>query len=330
MAPIEALFSILLDFVAFAFRPSSRLWPLHLFAMAIISLGIYARTSTTTSFVQWVLPKKMYLHPSHRTDIKLFLLGQLMAFAGLFKLIAISTFVASAVMQLLGGPLEGTSKFGLMPVTFGLILTLDFTVYWVHRLHHESPVLWPFHSVHHSAEVMTPITVYRKHPIYDVLSLSSKGLLAGALQGVLLALFVDQVQITTIASVNAGYFLFNIVGANLRHTHIWLSYGRVLEHIFISPAQHQIHHSIEKRHFNKNYGEVFAFWDWMFGTLYVPATRETLQYGLCDGSGTPVEQPHTGLRSALWVPMKDSWRSIGRTQPGSPNTPEPHLTGAAE
>lgn len=333
MAALEALLNIFMTFVQFAFRPSSRLWPLHIIAMILISLVIYSRSDRTTSFLRWAFPKQMYGHASHRTDIKLFVLGQFLTFVGLFKLIAITTFVATSVMELLGGPLNGGPKFGVIPVTIALILVLDFTVYWVHRLHHETPVLWPFHSVHHSAEVMTPVTVYRKHPIYDVISLSSKGLLGGALQGVLLALFVGEIQVATIASANAGYFLFNIIGSNLRHTHIWLSYGRILEHVFISPAQHQVHHSIEKRHFNKNYGEIFAFWDWMFGTLYIAPTREELRYGLCDGSGVPVEQPHTSLRSALAVPIKDSLRSL-RRQPTAPADEtiehEAHLTGAGE
>lgn len=333
MEALEALLNIFLTFVTYAFRPSSRLWPVHIAVMILISLAIYARTTRTTSFLKWAFPKQMYGHASHRTDLKLFVLGQFLAFVGLFKLIAIATVVASAVMGVLGGPLDGAPKFGAIPITIALVLALDFTVYWVHRLHHETPVLWPFHSVHHSAEVMTPITVYRKHPIYDVLSQSSKGVLGGTVQGVLLALFVDEIHVATIASVNAGYFLFNIVGANLRHTHIWLSYGRVLEHLLISPAQHQIHHSIETRHFNKNYGEVFAFWDWMFGTLYVPETREVLRYGLCDGSGVPVEQPHTGLRSALAIPVQESWRTIRRKPAPAPTPiaqPEPHLTSASE
>mgnify|MGYP000043755286 CR=1 FL=1 len=332
MAAMEALFSILVTFVEFVFRPSSRLFPIHLLAMIVISFLLYLRTARSTSFVKWIFPKQTYAHPSHRTDLKLFVLGQFLTFIGLFKLIAITTAVATTVMGLLGGPLDGVPKFGALPVTIVLIFALDFTVYWVHRLHHETPALWPFHAVHHSAEVMTPVTVYRKHPVYDVISLTSKGLLGGVLQGLLLAMFVDEIQVATIASANAGYFIFNIVGANLRHSHIWLSYPQPIEHILISPAQHQIHHSIEARHFNKNYGEVFAFWDWMFGTLYVPSAHETLRYGLADGSGAPVEQPHTGLRAALSVPIEESWRTIRGTAERPAGSPEPEhqLTGTNE
>ena len=38
----------------------------------------------------------------------------------------------------------------------------------------------------------------------------------------------------------------------------------------MSPAHHQVHHSTNPAHFNKNMGSCLALWDWMFGTLYVP------------------------------------------------------------
>ena len=51
--------------------------------------------------------------------------------------------------------------------------------------------------------------------------------------------------------MNLFSFIFNIAGANLRHSHIEIAYWTWLEKIFISPAQHQLHHSIENKHFNK-------------------------------------------------------------------------------
>ncbi|MEM9145890.1 MAG: sterol desaturase family protein, partial [Pseudomonadota bacterium] len=98
-------------------------------------------------------------------------------------------------------------------------------------------------------------------------------------------------------------------------SHVWLSYGPVLEHVFISPAQHQIHHSRAVRHHNKNYGEIFAFWDWMFGTLYVPKRHEVLEFGLADAAGRAIEQPHPTLARALFVPFVESWQAIRTRDP---------------
>jgi len=66
-------------------------------------------------------------------------------------------------------------------------------------------------------------------------------------------------------------------------TVVWLDYGP-LSYIFISPAQHQIHHSRLPEHRDKNCGFAFAFWDALFGTLYVPKDREVFPMGLGDGT----------------------------------------------
>ena len=49
--------------------------------------------------------------------------------------------------------------------------------------------------------------------------------------------FGERAELTTILGVNAGLFLFNAAGANLRHSHVWISYGRIAEKFLISPAQ---------------------------------------------------------------------------------------------
>ena len=116
----------------------------------------------------------------------------------------------------------------------------------------------------------------------------------------------------------------NSFAANLRHSHVWLSFGPVWEHIFISPAQHQVHHSIDKQHYNKNYGEVLAIWDWMFGTLYVPQTRAKIAFDLCDNEGNPLPQPHTSLRMALTLPIKQSLATLRR----KPKATQKHVTPA--
>ena len=119
---------------------------------------------------------------------------------------------------------------------------------WVHRWHHRLAIIWPFHAVHHSAEVLTPLTVYRKHPVYDLLSAAAHSILIGLLQGILLAVLAGRIDVALIGGTNAMYVLFQLTGSNLRHSHLWLRYGNLLEHVFISPAQHQIHHSLAPAH----------------------------------------------------------------------------------
>jgi sterol desaturase/sphingolipid hydroxylase (fatty acid hydroxylase superfamily) len=290
--------------------PATRLWPFYLLTMIGMCYLLFRRSLSVKSFFQWAFPVDVYFHKSHFVDIKLFLFSRILALLGLYNTVAITAFMASGLMTFLAE--SNAPEAALHPALIALLMVLvnDFGVYWVHRIHHEIKTLWPFHAVHHSAEVLTPVTTYRKHPLYDIFSSSSRGVVMGLLEGVLLGLFVGKVEFTTIAGINAGYALFNLLGSNLRHTHIWLSYGRVLEHLFISPAQHQIHHSLDHKHYNTNYGEIFAIWDWMFGTLYVPQSREELQFGLSDAEGKRIEQPHDSLTNALVVPIQDSLKSF--------------------
>jgi sterol desaturase/sphingolipid hydroxylase (fatty acid hydroxylase superfamily) len=176
-------------------------------------------------------------------------------------------------------------------------------------------VLWPFHALHHSAEVLTPLTATRNHPVFLMIRNVIYSLVLGVVVAFSLFLLIGEIDLLTIGGANAGYVLFNVFGANLRHSHVWLSYGRTLEHILISPAQHQIHHSCDVKHHNKNYGEVFAFWDWMFGTLYIPDAEEKLTFGIADAEGNRIEQPHPTLRAALFKPFAEAFREVVQITP---------------
>jgi sterol desaturase/sphingolipid hydroxylase (fatty acid hydroxylase superfamily) len=111
----------------------------------------------------------------------------------------------------------------------------------------------------------------------------------------------------TLFGANFIFSIFHLLGANMRHSHIWLSFGPILERIIISPAQHQIHHSKAPRHWDRNYGEVFAIWDWLFGTLYLPGKeREIIEFGAV-GDDT---QAHPTLFAAYVQPFRDCARLL--------------------
>lgn len=79
--------------------------------------------------------------------------------------------------------------------------------------------------------------------------------------------------------VNLFIFLFNVAGSNLRHSHICLRFGK-WELFFISPAQHQIHHSVQLKHFNKNFGSTLAIWDSLFNSLLLSKNEQVKAFGL--------------------------------------------------
>ena len=193
----------------------------------------------------------------------------------------------------------------LLTFALGSILVFDFGFYLQHYLMHKISFLWEFHKVHHSAEVMTPLTFFRVHPV-DWLSMSLVyGLLVGGFQGTYKYFIPYEASLVKIMGFNIITFAFYFMGIHLRHSHIWISYGQILSRIFISPAQHQIHHSLAPRHFDKNLGAIFSLWDWLFGTLYVPKKKEDIQFGLSRGE----HKEFSSLWSLYFLPFQKNIRS---------------------
>ena len=89
----------------------------------------------------------------------------------------------------------------------------------------------------------------------------------------------------------------------------WLSYGPVLSWVLVSPAQHQIHHSRDPKHLDKNFGLVFSFWDAALGSLYIPPSRENLTYGL---AGVPPGKFAT-VRQLYVTPFVEASRMLLRS-----------------
>ncbi len=293
-----------------------RLFPIYLLSMVLIAMGVYLVTRPSRPFLAWLFPREIYLHKSHFIDLKLLALTSFVSIFAVLGSLWTTSFTAAGVSGGLAAGAADDTPGNLVIVSLVILFVSDFVSYWVHRKFHETSALWPFHAVHHSAEVLTPVTSYRTHPVNRLIINFARGIAVGLLQGVVLAALVGSVDFATIAGVNVVYVVFHLTGSNLRHSHVWLSYGRVLEHLLISPAQHQIHHSLEPRHRNRNFGEVLAIWDWMFGTLYVPPGPEKLRFGISDDRGTRIPQPHTTFLRALFLPFAESWRAIfGRNLP---------------
>lgn len=179
--------------------------------------------------------------------------------------------------------LFGVLKNWQIAFIFTLVLFIldDFSKYWVHRWLHTVSFLWPFHRVHHSATSLNFFTVFRTHPVEAVLFSLRNALVQGFVVGIFFFLFGDQVNLMMILGANLFSFLFNILGSNLRHSPVALPYPSWLEKYFISPAQHHIHHSSDKKHHNKNFGIVFSCWDRWFGS-FCHSEKKELNYGVND------------------------------------------------
>jgi len=158
----------------------------------------------------------------------------------------------------------------------------DLTKFITHALMHRIPLLWEIHKTHHSARVLTPITIFRTHPLEGVIFVLRSALTQGIVIALFYYIYGNNITFVTILGANLMSFWFHLLGSNLRHSHIWINYWNWLEKIFISPAQHQIHHSIKKEHHNKNFGVTFAIWDYVFGTLCTSRDNEVSTFGITE------------------------------------------------
>jgi sterol desaturase/sphingolipid hydroxylase (fatty acid hydroxylase superfamily) len=155
----------------------------------------------------------------------------------------------------------------------------DFLRFFHHQLMHRVPILWRFHQLHHSAHVLTPITLFRSHPVESAMATIRNSLSLGVATGCFIFLFESRFGLLTILGVNAFGFLFNLLGSNLRHSHVPVSFGW-LENVFISPKQHQIHHSSQSEHFNRNFGVSLSIWDRLAGSLlHSDRVQSPLKFG---------------------------------------------------
>jgi sterol desaturase/sphingolipid hydroxylase (fatty acid hydroxylase superfamily) len=137
--------------------------------------------------------------------------------------------------------------------------------YWGHRLTHQVPFLWRFHSVHHSIQLMDWAAAGRLHPLdsaftqaFTVLPLVVLGYEAG---------------------VFAGVTVFVTLLAIFQHANVRLRLP-VLRWVINTPEWHHWHHAIDGEARNKNFG--LPAIDKLFGTAHMPKGRRPVGFGIHD------------------------------------------------
>lgn len=270
-----------------------RIFWVYLLSAGLLAALVYLfqtrQKKSVKGLVSYLFPKQIYSHPSAWIDFKFMLVNKLVKIACLAPIILayplLSNWTRRFCEQFLGPATPSTAEPNpTILVIYTLLVTLfvDLALYLGHFLQHKIKFLWEFHKVHHSAQVLYPVTVYRMHPVDDILNTFLVVVSTGLLSGVFHYWFPSGIDIIMYWKLNIIVLAFYVLGYNLRHSHVWLSYGKHLSHLVMSPAQHQIHHSKSPRHFDKNMGFMLSLWDWIFGTLHVPKDeeRDELEFGL--------------------------------------------------
>ncbi len=289
---MEIFFENISEFInltfGYFFNTSKRINVLYLISSLALAYYVFRKSKKEGSFfLNYIFNKKVWLSKSAGVDYKMFL------FNGLVKLLlitpyvylgfAISFYVSDFITSKYGyfsKPLSYTQT--VFVYTIVLTIVSDFFTYIVHLALHKIPLLWEFHKIHHSATSMNPITQYRIHPIELIIN-NIKGIFVfGTITGLFDYLSTGIVSKWIFLGANVFSFVFFMFGANLRHSHVKFRYYKFLEYLFISPVQHQIHHSKNPIHWNKNMGSRLAIWDWFFGTLFLSKGIEKISFGISD------------------------------------------------
>ena len=269
--------------------PKKRVFFAYIAISIFIAIGWFVlnRKLSFKKAIKKIFDRKIFFSKSAKSDYKIFFINQLIMMIVsplLITQLTIATalyFYFHSIDWLSVGMFKNTLPIIVVIFFTSFQFTLDdFSKYIIHRFMHRWPILWSLHKVHHSATVLTPMTVFRTHPLEGVIFSLRSSLTQAISISSFIFLFGNSVDLFTILGVNIFVFLFNIFGSNLRHSHIGIRYWSWVEYIFISPAQHQLHHSIAREHHDKNFGAALAIWDWIFGSLHHSVEYETLELGI--------------------------------------------------
>lgn len=305
--------------LSYPFDPKQRIFVLWLFTSLLCALFVFSRslprarnknTSMLSAFLHFLFPKEVWSHASAWLDVRYFFFHQplrVLLYEGTF-IAAISTMVLKSSVLLMSASSQkppSTSEWiwapGFIFACFAVLLS-DFIAYAIHAYQHKNPLLWEFHKIHHSAPVMHPFTNYREHPIDNLFYALGHGIAVGLSGGCISWCLGYVPETPTIWGIALFSFLFNALGYNLRHSHIWLRWPGKWSYVFGCPAHHQIHHSFYPDHIDKNFAFMFPVWDVLFGTFCLPNDNSKLQIGLGDGQ----EEVYRSCRDLYFIPLKNS------------------------
>lgn len=202
------------------------------------------------------------------------------------------------------------ARLPLPPLAVGTlaVLALDLAYYASHVAMHRVPVLWRFHRVHHSDPAVDVTTTIRQHPG----------------EGVIRYAFVSAAAIALGASP-AAYAIHRVASALvglLEHANLRLPprADDALALVFTWPSFHKVHHSLDARFTDTNYGNLVSWWDRLFGTFTPAREGARIDYGLA-GFDDAATQRTAGLlmlpfrRDPLASPARWATAAAPRTPP---------------
>jgi sterol desaturase/sphingolipid hydroxylase (fatty acid hydroxylase superfamily) len=276
-------------------------------------LWVTARKKLLRDIFRTMFPFARYSHGQLKVDLWMLAASRLLWFP---ILNAIFITILSLDVQSILVEIWGARKpvfqhdWRLLLIQLGLsYISLELSGYWAHRFLHTKGLLWYTHRAHHSAEVLTFLVGGRGHPLEHIVFLVV-GLAFGSMT---MGMFLFYTGTSLHASLPAAMIALGLFGAvmdKISHSELPMSFGP-LDYVFMSARMHQIHHSAELHHRDRNFGGTMSLFDWVFGTAYRPERDEQFRFGLSpDEIGT--NNPHLTLRALYLEPLALARKDLQR------------------
>jgi len=171
-------------------------------------------------------------------------------------------------------------------------IAIDFYGYWSHRLAHQINFLWNKHAIHHSSEEFN-LSCALRQTISSFVNLFTFLLIPAAVLGVP----------AKVIAITLPIHLFLQFWYHTKH----IKKMGVLEQIIVTPSHHRVHHAINPEYMDKNHGQIFIFWDKLFGTYQEELDTIPPVFGITRPAQT--WNPFRINFQHLWLLICDAWRA---------------------
>ena len=171
-------------------------------------------------------------------------------------------------------------------------IAIDFYGYWSHRLAHQINFLWNKHAIHHSSEEFN-LSCALRQSISSFVNLFTFLLIPAAILGVP----------AKVIAITLPIHLFLQFWYHTKHIKKLGS----LEQIIVTPSHHRVHHAINPEYMDKNHGQIFIFWDKLFGTYQEELDSVPAVFGITRPAQT--WNPFRINFQHLWLLISDAWRA---------------------
>jgi sterol desaturase/sphingolipid hydroxylase (fatty acid hydroxylase superfamily) len=271
---------------------------------------IDAPQKSLRGFLKFCFPSVILHHRSCRLDIVFVTIMRFLHMPAIVMItnVAVAELSYSLLTSLFGTKPQNPEPLWLWAIIFvTVVIVEDFATFYVHYLEHRIGVLWELHKVHHSTEFLLPLSNRRFHPLQAIIDNFGNMVATGLILGITSYVFSLPIHDNSLIGLD-GLFVLNMLSFyQLRHSHVPMRYGWLERHL-ISPAQHQIHHSREERHWDRNFGLCLSWWDRWFGTIVYSTPGEQFALGL----PKDIQDDYDSVLKLFFTPVRNialiAWR----------------------